>query len=99
MKQARSISKLEPDDPRHGTLNGYGNHYCRCDRCKEANRVSHAEYMKRVRAAGKVVGKHGSDLAYRSGCRCDLCRETHNKKSRDYKRIRRLRRLAEKQGG
>ncbi len=55
--------------------------------------------MKRVRAAGKVVGKHGSDLAYRSGCRCDLCRETHNKKSRDYKRIRRLRRLAEKQGG
>jgi len=32
-------------DDRHGTLNGYTNHACRCDLCREANRVAHAEYM------------------------------------------------------
>ncbi len=89
MSEPPSRSKLAPDDPRHGTPNGYGNHYCRCDMCKEANRVSHAAYMKRVRAEGRIVGNHGTDLAYDSGCRCDPCREAHNKKSREYKRRRR----------
>lgn len=28
---------LAPDDPRHGTRNGYGNLGCRCDRCRAAN--------------------------------------------------------------
>lgn len=32
-------------DPRHGTTNGYNNLHCRCDRCKEANRVAHHDYM------------------------------------------------------
>lgn len=88
-----SRSKLPPDDPRHGTSNGYGNHYCRCDRCKEANRVAHAAYMDRVRAEGRIIGKHGTDLAYDSGCRCDECRERHNEKSREYKRRRRLQQM------
>lgn len=26
-----------PDDPRHGTINGYNNLKCRCDRCRAAN--------------------------------------------------------------
>lgn len=93
MKQARGKSKLEPDDPRHGTRNGYGNHYCRCDRCKEANRISHAQYIKRIRASGEIVGKHGTDAAYHSGCRCDLCRDAHKQKSREYDRTRRRRRM------
>lgn len=25
-----------PDDPRHGTINGYTNGECRCDRCRDA---------------------------------------------------------------
>jgi hypothetical protein len=25
-----------PDDPRHGTVNGYSNLKCRCDRCRAA---------------------------------------------------------------
>jgi hypothetical protein len=37
--------KFAPDDPRHSTVNGNSNHGCRCDRCKEANRLSHAEYI------------------------------------------------------
>jgi hypothetical protein len=27
----------DPDDPRHGTLTGYTNYGCRCERCKAAN--------------------------------------------------------------
>lgn len=27
---------LEPDDPRHGTPNGYTNYACRCRECKAA---------------------------------------------------------------
>lgn len=37
---------LAPDDPRHGTLNGYGNLGCRCDRCRAANTAAHRDYMR-----------------------------------------------------
>lgn len=33
-----------PDDPRHGTPNGYNNLKCRCDRCTNAWRLRFAEY-------------------------------------------------------
>lgn len=79
----------DPDDPRHGTVNGYGNHGCRCEACRDAHRVKHHEYIVRKRAEGHVLGQHGSTLAYDTGCRCDVCREAHNKKSREYKRRRR----------
>lgn len=86
-------STLPPGDPRHGTTNGYGNHCCRCDACREANRVYHAEYMKRVRTKEKILGKHGTSLCYDCGCRCDVCREAHNTRSRDYKSARRAAQL------
>lgn len=86
----RTSFKLAPDDPRHGTTNGYTNYRCRCDRCKDANRLARAGYLKRLRAEGRVVGKHGSAFAYDAGCRCDACREAHNTKSREYKRRRRI---------
>lgn len=35
----------DPEDPRHGTTNGYGNLRCRCERCTSAWRVRHREYM------------------------------------------------------
>jgi hypothetical protein len=37
---------MNDDDPRHGTVNGYGNLKCRCDRCREAWRDKHYEYMQ-----------------------------------------------------
>lgn len=75
---------LAVDDPRHGT-NGYGNLGCRCDRCRAAHRAAHQQYMARVRASGRLLGSHGSVVAYDTGCRCDKCRAAHNKKSREYK--------------
>ena len=35
----------DPNDPRHGTVNGYGNQGCRCPRCCKA----HTDYMWRHR--------------------------------------------------
>jgi hypothetical protein len=78
-------TRLYPDDPRHGTPNGYGNLGCRCAACREANRVNHARYMAKVRAEARILGEHGKSLAYDSGCRCEGCRTAHNAKSRAYK--------------
>lgn len=45
------------DEPWHGTLNGYGNHRCRCADCSEAKRVSNREYRRRpeVRARRQAL--------------------------------------------
>jgi hypothetical protein len=86
------MADLSDDDPRHGTANGYGNHGCRCDACKEANRITHARYLRKVLAEGSLTGEnviHGTSYRYDVGCRCDACREAHNAKSRATKqRIR-----------
>ncbi len=76
------MSLTGPEDPRHGTTNGYGNLGCRCERCRAAHRERHAGYIARVRAEGRVLGRHGSTVAYDTGCRCDVCRDAHNAKSR-----------------
>lgn len=36
-----------PDDPRHGSLNGYTNHGCRCGRCRTEHANHHRGYMQR----------------------------------------------------
>lgn len=83
---ARLNKPLAVDDPRHGTVNGYGNLGCRCDACRRAHAENHAAYMAKKRARGEVVGKHGSSAAYDSGCRCDECRLAHNARSVEKKR-------------
>ncbi|TYL50059.1 hypothetical protein FXB39_10360 [Nocardioides sp. BGMRC 2183] len=83
---------LPPDDPRHGTTNGYGNWGCRCDPCREANRKNHQAYVERVRGTGQLTGEgvtHGTAYRYQMGCRCEECREARNKKSREDKRRKR----------
>ena len=84
----RQQNELAPDDPRHGTTNGYGNLGCRCEACREAHRQNHNRYMKKVRESGQLLGdaaKHGTSYRYDVGCRCDECREAHNEKSRQTK--------------
>lgn len=86
------MAELEPDDPRHGTLNGYNNLECRCRACCSANTQYHAAYLRRVRNTGLLTSEsvvHGTAYRYDVGCRCDECRAAHNKKSRDNKARRR----------
>lgn len=53
----------DPTDERHGTVNGYGNLACPCDRCREAWRIKHLEYMHRgdnlQRHADRQMGYRG----------------------------------------
>lgn len=83
------MTQLADGDPRHGTPNGYGNLKCRCDACREANRVVHAQYMARILESGQLAElpgvTHGTSYRYDVGCRCDSCREAHNLKSRQTK--------------
>lgn len=40
---------LTPGDPRHGSVNGYTNHHCRCDDC----RVAMSAYYRQLRGGTK----------------------------------------------
>lgn len=66
---------LDPDDSRHGTVNGYINHKCRCPECREANRQEVAKARRRRFLT--VTGddpRHGTDNYYANyGCRCTAC--------------------------
>jgi hypothetical protein len=84
MRSMTSSSDLltNPDDPRHGTQNGYCNHGCRCQRC----RASNAAYQQGARQrrqdfidAGRVPDHvHGTENGYGNyRCRCDPCTKAH----------------------
>ena len=62
---------------KHGTINGYQHHKCRCTDCRDAKR----EYKKKLKLK-KLEGipelverrrEHGTAEAYSFGCTCDLC--------------------------
>lgn len=62
--------RADPDDPRHGSANGYGNLRCRCDRCTAAWAVYHGNYMhahpeqrEKHRDRGRT-GTWGAPVAY-----------------------------------
>lgn len=65
--------KLTPDDPRHGTSNGYGTHGCRCDTCK--NYVRERNKARSLAALAVDDSRHGTRNGYGHGCRCDRCRD------------------------
>lgn len=81
---------LAPNDPRHGTKNGYGNIGCRCALCREANRISLEAWRRRngVRPIREVLDEriaeadardnHGTETRYKHGCRCETCRLAQN---------------------
>ena len=69
-----------PDDPRHGTTNGYVNLGCRCERCRTAWRVYIRE-RRRARIAGEAGEPkvHGTPSNYTNWrCRCDKCSQAWN---------------------
>lgn len=68
---------LVPDDPRHGTYNGYINLGCRCQPCRDAN-AAEARRMKLQRASGRgrKPAPHGRYTTYHNYmCRCQPCRD------------------------
>jgi hypothetical protein len=70
-------SGLEPGDPRHGTVNGYDNHRCRCDDCKAAwARISADRRRRRAYVIRSDDERHGTNSFYcNHGCRCPACTE------------------------
>lgn len=72
---------IAPDDPRHGTNNGYDNLGCRCAPCREAKRVYQLDYAHRTGRRRSMqeynasrTRTHGRASTYNAGCRCDECR-------------------------
>jgi hypothetical protein len=51
LNQAAKIrtTVLSADDPRHGSINGYGNLGCRCQPCRDANAAYHLAYIQKRR--------------------------------------------------
>jgi hypothetical protein len=67
-----------PNDPRHGTSNGYINLGCRCAACRRAHTVAQRHFYqnRRARLAGTDV-EHGSASTYFNwGCRCRPCTDS-----------------------
>jgi hypothetical protein len=76
------LRPLKDDDPRHGTVNGYNNLYCRCQPCRDAWAKDHNEYMHRSgKARSREVlevewaqmrqasmQRHGTEYCYKLGC-------------------------------
>jgi hypothetical protein len=67
---------LAPDDPRHGTTNGYCNLECRCQPCRDAWAIECAgRRSRRAAALAPDDPRHGQPSTYNNhGCRCDKCR-------------------------
>lgn len=61
------------DDPRHGTMNGYGNYQCRCDKCRAANAAMNKAARER-RSKNIPDNIHGkASTYYNYKCRCEAC--------------------------
>lgn len=72
----RDETMLAPNDPRHGTENGYQNHGCRCPECGLAHRLYNRIKRQERFARGLDPGdpRHGTDNGYTNyGCRCPEC--------------------------
>lgn len=75
--EGKPLMLTDPNDPRHGTITGYGHHGCRCDPCKGANRA--ATRTARDRRQQKIPDHvHGTENGYSNyRCHCDRCKAAH----------------------
>lgn len=83
---------LNPNDPRHGTIHGYTNLGCSCDRCRAAN-TAEQQRQRATRKAAKIPAHvHGTTNGYDNyGCRKACCRAAHNKSAREKRAARKVR--------
>lgn len=54
-RRERTSRGLPPEDPRHGTLNGYSNYGCKCEGCKAAGKA----YVRKRRRDGVTKTESG----------------------------------------
>ena len=76
----------------HGTASAYVNHRCRCDVCREGNRVRQAAIRERLAALGKHEPEripHGTYGYTNWACRCGVCTAANTAKSAAYYNKRR----------
>ncbi len=57
----------------HGTFSAYTNHACRCDECREANRLHMVATRARLRLRPAADVAHGWSGYVNWGCRCETC--------------------------
>lgn len=78
--------RADPDDPRHGTPNGYTHAKCRCDRCRKAHADQNRNYRPARRELTATDPRHGTRMGYILGCRCDACRAVIAERAREQRR-------------
>jgi len=77
----------DPNDPRHGTTNGY-KVGCRCDPCRNADSEYKKQYkLDRLQEMQNDPDHkfHGTPNGYIIGCRCDPCRNADSEHHKQYK--------------
>ena len=70
------LNKLQDNDVRHGTKNGYDNCGCRCSACRTASSAAKKVIRAKVALIGLPDGdsRHGTYNGYSHyGCRCESC--------------------------
>lgn len=72
-----------PEDERHGTINGYVNHMCRCDLCTDANTEEQQKQRSKRALREPPPESHGTPSCYVNWkCRRPECREAYNAEAR-----------------
>lgn len=66
----------------HGTRSRY-TRGCRCDGCREANRVYITAWNRKRGVKPQKLGRtHGKVATYTWGCRCEACRRANTERKR-----------------
>jgi len=84
------MTDLAPDDPRHGTANGYRNHGCRCGPCRDAAAEDFQQRWTAQTPPPPGDERHGLRATYLfRHCRCQRCREANTSYARQWRAHRR----------
>jgi hypothetical protein len=70
----------------HGTSGGYNNYACRCELCREAQRLHHRRWREANKGRPLRHGEYSSYTNY--ACRCQPCRDAYTTRKREYRERR-----------
>src|SRR5262245_8591031 len=91
-REDKKVLRARKDDIPHGTISGYFNWACRCDKCLKAgarkNARDAASRRERRRQGDLPSFKHGKSGYANWGCRCEICKQAGHD-ARDYKQEKR----------